>query len=128
MPSWAGQPIGAKAPDGRKSRLTEFSIPKVYFADSFHPSNESFGSQPLRDWGGLHEGEYIYLPQNMEEQFIDLGCATYLPQRDEVYGGSIGYDPAAIRALSLRHLDTSDIIVALVRDDYELYLKIGYAA
>lgn len=99
---------------------------KVYLAAAFR--RHSRRSSQDKAYGEIGDPEYVKHLEAIEDVFLDYGFDTCLPHRDEGMWGKVYYDPAAISALCLRHVATSDAIFAIAEGGRGVHIEMGYAA
>ncbi|HUB38936.1 MAG TPA: hypothetical protein VMA72_08795 [Streptosporangiaceae bacterium] len=101
---------------------------KVYIAAPFRGVSARSEAADGLAYGELRDEAMIEMLQDIEAAFLDYEWQTCLPHRDEGHWGARYYEPRAIGALCLRHVDTSDLICAIPGRSRGVHIELGRAS
>ena len=102
--------------------------PKVYIAAPFRRDSDRASADPGSAYGELTSPDKIAGLEAIESVLLRAGYDTCLPHRDEGDWGKTYYEPAPIAALCLRHVESSDLVVAVPGRSRGVHIELGYAA
>lgn len=102
---------------------------KVYIAAPFRRDSNRDLNPPHKAYGAYDDDEKKAVLESVEDVFLADGWVTCLPHRDEGrWGKEFGYEPDEIGRLCFRHVDTSDLILALPGRSRGVAAELGRAS